>query len=172
MPKPVYIICAAGLSEDRSTNLVTLFGIVESLVVAPVPIPDGTKVNFVKGPNNPGELGQLKVMAVWMKTSAAEDNVVFEHEFVLQFDDVELPPIGRMEFTFTPDAYLKRFLLCFDGLPPMTKDGFAVIRSRIRLDGGEWMSQEYPMMMIVHQPEVASSDDAVHTDRLAAIADQ
>ena len=87
MPKPVYIICAAGLSEDRSTNLVTLFGFVESLVVAPVPIPDGTKVNFVKGPNNPGELGQLKVMAVWMKTSAAEDNVVFEHEFVLQFDD-------------------------------------------------------------------------------------
>lgn len=172
MPKPVYIICASGLSEDRATNLVSLFGIIESLVVASDPIAEVAKSTQVKREPKPGDLGQLKVMAVWMKTSDADVDVTFEHEFVVQCDDVELPPIGRMEFTFTKDAYLKRFLLCFDGLPPVTRDGFAVIRSQIRRDGGDWLSQEYPLLIVIHKPEDTGQKDPAPAGSLSDLPDQ
>lgn len=150
MPKPVYIICATGVIEDKQTNLVTIFQAIETVSMTHSDDPKRLAVNEI-----PAEFGQMTVLSVWMKQDD-DEAVSFEHQFVLHCDELDDVTIESDPFTFGDNAYLHRFKMTFRGIPPLQSSGMLAIISRIRKVGDtDWIdSQKYPIRAVVTRHKV------------------
>lgn len=148
MPKPVFIICAREIVEDKSTNLLSIFTVIEKIeaVASDSEIPRGRDGR----PGIPPQFQQIKVVAVWMQQDGDRDGE-FEHEFQVDVGDFHRDMAGN--FTFD-DAPLKRFQLTLVGFPIPDESCVGYVRSRIRRPGSvEWQIQEYPIpITITHLP--------------------
>lgn len=146
MPKPVYIICASGICEDKLTNLVTIFQVLEAFEYTPFENRQEMPAGQI-----PLEQGSSTILAVW-RMDESDSNQQFEHEFAVQAGTAELISTGLSSFSFTPPAVLQRFKMTIQGFPIMESSGYLRLISRIRKTGDvDWgASQEYPIRVTVH----------------------
>jgi hypothetical protein len=148
MPKPVYMICAQSMTQDKDTSLVSFFTVIERVTMilrptgqsAPPPIPydDLTR-----------DVTTFKVMATWIREQ--DDNGEFEHEFSVVADGEEKSH-GCRPFVFNEEKFIQRFVLVVHGLPVPAKAGIVLIKSKVRRHGSEdWLFQEYPIIVDLSQ---------------------
>jgi len=166
MPRPVFVILAHGVSEDKTTNLVSLFTIVE-VVRHPVAAeekptdPSSDKTTF-----RLSLFSELTALAVWMREDG-DEQTVFEHQFAVYVpgetdEKLTVPP---QPFQFEAEKSLRRFRLNIQGLLPVGKEsGIMELESRVRKaeSSDEWLRQRYP---IVSQILIGKDADA-HLDRI------
>lgn len=147
MPSPVYIICAHDIVENKATNVVSIFNVVEKITASraqageSVPLPHVTL---------------LKAIAVWRKEEGDEGQE-FESEMTVRAGDEEL---GRATsvFQFDATAGLHRIILTFPVMLAVQEDGVVTVRSRIRrADNGDWIEQSYPIAWEFIQAEPAAN---------------
>lgn len=141
MSRPAYIIVSDGVSEDRTTNLVSVFTISERIVLQVVGQQDGP-------PAKP-ELAtfQCQATAVWMHESGDADHE-YVHQFVLTTQDGSSKDLGTpTAFKFSSKRVFQRFRLHFRGkIPPVS--GIVLFESRIRRKSNtDWMVQSFPLQV-------------------------
>jgi len=140
MPRPVLIVCAQSVAQDATTNLLSIFNVVEKVVLAPQETDIARRTPLPQS---------MTAVAIWMKDER-DAGVQLEHQF--QFI---IPPDGREVLTpihpyqFDDHKHLGRFICHLNGLP-IEGPGLARIINRIRIagEGNEWISQEYPILAV------------------------
>ncbi|OGQ82489.1 MAG: hypothetical protein A3F90_08870 [Deltaproteobacteria bacterium RIFCSPLOWO2_12_FULL_60_19] len=139
MPKPVYIICSQGGSEDKNTGLVSLFNVVEKIQIIESPPP-------ASGQQPPPKTPTFRTLAVWMRADSDKPEDEFEFEVALSVPPTDREIVGGTgRFSFTKP--LHRFFLDFFGLP-IEGPGTLLVESRIRKVGDkEWLRQSYPIFL-------------------------
>lgn len=160
MPKPVFVVCAVDGSVDRFTNRLSLFNILENIVIQEVPgnLPDVVQLPPLK----------FKAVAVW----AAEEvdaGKELEHELLIDSKMAGPKQLALMPFAFS--SRLHRFYISVGVGITATKQqpdqsnkkdviirpegGMLHIISRVRYAGSDkWFSQEYelPIERVQIQP--------------------
>jgi hypothetical protein len=139
MPKPIYIICAESGVEDKRTNLVSFFNVLEKLSF------------FRQGTPPPrGRLSSMRVCAVWMREG---DEPMGEYEWELTFitpHSKQEHRVGGGTFIFPNDDARRLFRCTVDvvGTPPIDGSGILSVQHRLRqLGASEWLKQEFPLII-------------------------
>src|SRR5262245_21223731 len=101
MPRPVYIICAESGSEDKDTQLLSLFNIVERIEVTPLPQGEGPFLVLTTA---------LRVAAVWMRGEGETAEDEFEHQMVIS-PPANAEPVSTEVTPFRFEKLLRRFSL-------------------------------------------------------------
>ena len=161
MAKPVYVICCANIIEDKSKNLVSVFSIIERLMIERfVSSKPKSKSKKTNGSANAAQIDPsmipelLQCVAVWMK-SDRDSGQEYEHEWVIHYPNGKHNSAGGVRpFRFSEEAMkdLQRFRLgiAFTALPKGDMDGVCRIESRIRKQGNKrWQSQEFPLRFVL-----------------------
>ena len=151
MPKPVFIICCEGVLQDKTTNNLSIFKVLEKVIVkkgitvdpaSPMARP------YAAGSGYPGFEG----VAVWRK-EAQDVGKTFFHKFHIEHPDA-VAVVEEQTFQFTEAGELSRFILVLSGIPIPEKSGVVLVKSQVREDGStEWNSQDYPIFFdIIDKP--------------------
>jgi hypothetical protein len=152
MPQPVYIICSELISQDKETNQLSIFSIVESLEA------HRGQTQRKQGHN---VVGKSRIVAVWMKDDGDEE-VQFEEEivFLLPPNDKEVVA-AKGTFHFESGKYLHRSIINMLGWPPIKGSGVMWVQSRIRRkDDEQWKTQSYPIVVDFQEhPQEANDVD-------------
>jgi len=117
MPKPRFIVCSQSGSEDKDTQLLSLFNLIDKLVFSQTPVAGSPIV-------------ELRITASWAKEEN-DDGKHFELQARLNIPgsaksvDFPIEP-----FTFSAQNY--RFTGRILGMPPVMKAGDLVITVKIR----------------------------------------
>jgi len=143
MPSPVYIICSESGSEDSQTGLVSLYHVIERLLITPTPAPqEGKRPTILR-------LQQFRITASWMLNQGDDPSAEYEFEM-----NVAVPPdanrqqlmAGRFHFEGGKPFY--RISVLFDGPPPIAAGGVMIAESKLRKVGDEsWLSQTFPVVI-------------------------
>ena len=150
MPRPVYIICAQSMTQDKDTNLVSFFTVIERVTMKLPPLGQATPAPPAAHDSLARDVTAFKVMAAWVREQ--DDNGEFEHEFSVVVDGEEKPH-GRRPFVFGEDKWMQRFVLLMHGLPAPSTSGIVSVKSKVRRHGSnEWLSQEYPILVELSRP--------------------
>jgi hypothetical protein len=151
MPRPVYIVVAKDIVEDKSKNFLSIFSVVEI-------------VNLTVGPDRPDldpevlqELNESRrrayeftTVAVWMR-EAGDDDAQFEHQFAIVLPDHE-DLLPAAPFQFDVALPLQRFRLIIQGIPAPEESCTINVESRVRrVETGQQWSQRYPIICTVRQ---------------------
>src|SRR2546429_3978101 len=129
MPRPIYIIGSESGSEDKVTGLVSLYHVIDRIVLHNIP-KDGT-TEAVPADAQVISVGSLnlQVTAVWMRTSGDEDQE-FEFETILYQPPDEKPlTVGAGTFKFIRPFH--RLTAKIYGLPLFSGGGVLRIVNRI-----------------------------------------
>lgn len=147
MPTPVFVVCSESISQDRETNKLSIFSIIERLNLRIGEKPDGTPekiaITAFRG----------RLTAVWM-FNPGEVNIPFEHEVAFL-----LPPNGeellgpKTDFLLREGFQFYRFITPLVGFPAILKSGTLNLVSRVRRVGdSDWISQSCPVFVSVNEP--------------------
>jgi hypothetical protein len=143
MPRPVFIICAQSGSEDKDTHLLSMFNIMERIIIAP--LPEGSDPLTTQPTNT------LRVAAAWMRTEGDVPQKEFEHQMVFRPPSGQ-PPVTTEIVRFRFDKPYYRATAITSGFLFFAGMGILLVESRIRPVGTEeWLSQDYPIL--VSQPD-------------------
>jgi len=148
MASPVYLICARSTSEDRHTNLVSLFSIMERVTIfqykkdTPQSLPPGVSRN----PFYP-----FRIVAVWMKSDGDTPDVEFETEVELIKPTGERITALHEQFRFSKSHDLQRIVVDIDGPQPFgLVAGLFVVEAKLRRVGAQaWTKMRYPIRIDV-----------------------
>ena len=152
MPRPVYVLCARGISEDKISGLMTVFSILETIDITPHK-PDQS--NLIDN-----RTLQLFVLAVWMKDDA-DGGIDFEHQWILHSGTAHDLATGT-SFQFEQEKPLFRFTLIVQGLKLPDENGLIEFESRVRRAGfEEWISQRYPIVFQNKMPADALPENLI-----------
>ena len=150
MPSPVYIICAHDVIEDKLTNSVSIFKVVEKVIARKGP------------PYEPFSLPPvtlLKAIAVWSKEGGDEGHE-FESEMTINVGD-EVVGRAKSDFQFTPEAELHRIIMAFPVMLAVKEDCVVTVKNRIKKSGDEnWIEQSYPITWVVVEGEPATNESS------------
>jgi hypothetical protein len=141
MPKAVYILCSESGSEDKTTNVVSHFNVIEQIEIRELARPPGS-VPFVQALS-------CRITAVWAKAESDEPSQEYEFRFSLYLppEGNELP-IGSGTFSLEKPRF--RAMGFVAGLVfPGT--GTFRVECKIRpIGGGEdsWITQSYEIPVI------------------------
>jgi len=136
------MICSESGAVDQSKNLVSLFDVLEKLVIQRVPgqeePPGGIAARF-----------RCRVVAVWLKTEEDQPGEQYKWQIVFR-----LPPHAREaipaegEFALSDEGNFIRILADLQGPPPADGAGTLVVECRLRKAGEEgWSTQEFPIIV-------------------------
>jgi hypothetical protein len=154
MPRPIYVLCARGLSEDKTSNIVSVHSIIETLEFEPIA---GAPPSTTRPSLENQESIRIDALAVWM---GMDDDIQqrFEHQWLIHFDQfgngqMEIGTGEIVPFQFENDRRLSRFHMRIQGVPIPTGSGLMEFKSRIRIAGQEeWWIQSYPIVCHLHGP--------------------
>jgi hypothetical protein len=153
MPKPVFITCAEQMIESKERNLLTLVDIIEMFDVQVTDSPQAdTRVNASGGmpvilvPWQP-----FKAIAVWKTLSDDDPEATYEVEWqiILPSGEAKTQPVGNVKPNSTTARPLWRVIAVFMTPLPLHTAGELRIINRLRPQGGEWLTQEYQIMVNV-----------------------
>lgn len=140
MPKPIYIICAEAVCEDKGTNQISFFNVVERVLLdaapqaTPVPPTPAIALTLLKS----------VTVAVWSRQDG--DDGQFESNFLIRLPngDELNADTGPFSVSAVEDKPLHRFKLSLTLALPFVS-GILTIASRLRPVGSNaaWLSQEY-----------------------------
>jgi hypothetical protein len=152
MPRPIYVLCARGVSEDKTSNIVSILSIIETVEFAQ--IGDFAPAGPLQIPMlGPPETLEISVLSVWMGLDQ-DAGLAFEHQWHVSAPGVP-PAIGEVSpFQFENERRLSRFHMRLRGLPIPPASCLIEFESRIRAAGQpEWTwRQSYPIVCTVHVP--------------------
>jgi len=143
--RPVYIICGEGTSEDKTSNLVSIFHITEKITIAHSirsldPTATSPTLTFMP-------IVHFSVFAVWMKESGDEGRQ-FESQMAMDVPGKGITEFEAKPFNIASSKFLQRFRFQYDGPPFFAGSGLLRFISRVREVGAEnWMSQDYPIVI-------------------------
>jgi hypothetical protein len=143
MPEPVYLICAESGAEDKQTDILSLFNIVERLVITPMPPVDGVVLV-------PPQV--LRVVAVWMRNENDGPEDEFEQQMVFS------PPAGAASVMtgvtpFRFEKLLHRFTVKMNIALAFAGPGMFWVETRVRRRGAdEWITHRYPIVVDAEPP--------------------
>lgn len=160
MPTPVYIICAESGVQDKERNLVSIFNVLERLMVQ-VHVSTGTKKD---APQRISPL-RLWVLAVWRHEPGDEERE-FESQFRMVLPDGQTrEQPGKKRFSFDPVRDLVRFILRIEVADPLP-EGVLRLQSLLREVGTDrWLTQEYSIPVQVQVIEDAPAESSPDTAR-------
>jgi hypothetical protein len=148
MPRPVYVLCAKGITEDKLSSLMTAFSILESMEF-------GTERREASILFDPLTV-QLQGLSVWMREES-DDEVEFEHQWAVHGGGRH-DTLPATTFRFERERPLFRFTLLTKGIPILTESGLIEFESRVRrLGADEWLSQSFPIVCRVNLPQPAAT---------------
>lgn len=139
MPRPVYIICSESGSDDRHTNLVSHFNVLE-------------KIHFFRNApdqKKPVTMFKFRGTAVWMREDG-DIGVEFEWEYVLGLPMSKTPHVmSKGTFSYPSEAMLWRCVVNYEGPPPIDGSGMLSIEHRVRPvnSNDEWIVQKFPLII-------------------------
>lgn len=153
MPSPVFIIVSGSAVEDRRTNLLSVFNVVERLVIRKK-LPD--EQLGVPGQFRQVDLGEspsthfgFSIQAVWMLEPSDPPEGTFDAELLFT-----VPPHNRQvrhsmpPLEYKKGGFLVRFGAVLIGPPPCDGSGILRVAIRIRRAGEQkWFEQEYPILL-------------------------
>lgn len=158
MPRPIYVIPSQYASEDKTTNLVTMGGIIEQFTIDPDPVPVTTEEEAQRQFEQTGILqheihtSKIYVIAVWMREDGDIDRK-FLHQLVLKMPGSPEVVFAPLVFKFDKVRPFRRFKGVIVGIPPVRESGYMEIESRIlSIDSDKpdkWLSQSYPIGIVV-----------------------
>lgn len=141
MPRPVFIICAESVAHDKTTNLISLFHVLEGFQIFRAPdvatIKKGMPKHHVSSVAQPLFVGVAK----WRRNPEDDPNDEYEYELTATSPGVIEPKmLGRGTFAFSQTSHQFFARMQAD----WTAEGTFRFASRIRKVGGsEWLSQDY-----------------------------
>lgn len=146
MPRPVYIIAADSYSEDRGTNILSVFHILERIEYLRQVIQDG--VPLFPEPAEASDSGlHFNLLAVWMKLPDDNPELTYEYEMaVIHPDKTEnIVTSGESQMFPSDDRPLQRMVVRFKRFAPKSA-GIYRFESRVRVVGEEtWQRQDFPL---------------------------
>jgi hypothetical protein len=146
MPKPIFILCSESQSQDRRSNLLSVFNIIERVEVKAQAKPTDEPKDVVLV-----EMLSFAVTAVWRRTEDDADGDEYDSEMVLHLPGPEDKKLTKDTgpFTLGPlDKPLQRITLLVK-MPMIKASGKLVAESRIRKKGtDDWLSQTYVLPVI------------------------
>lgn len=139
MPLPAYMICCQSGIEDKETNLVSLYFVVDLLRLSPLP-----------QPKTPGEVVYvdalpLRIVASWLKCEGDTDDQEFDTETRLVSPNGDSVPLTGTRFKFGPVLFY-RFTVKAPRQLPINSPGIWWLENRVcKVGAEEWVSQKYPI---------------------------
>jgi hypothetical protein len=139
MPRPIYIICSQGGSEDKASGQVSLFNVIDKLFLR------RNQPNTPPPPPQPG-ISQIRITASWMRVSGDYDQE-FEFETRMFFPpENAMYGVAKGTFTFAQDW--QRLTNVLVGPLPIQGPGILRVQNRVRRKGSEeWVAQECPIIV-------------------------
>ena len=148
MPRPVFIVCAQYGTEDKTTGQMSLFGIVDKLVVSAVPPQPVGGIVVINFPT-------LYVAAKWMRNQDDDQDQMYE--VTLQ----GIAPDGKIvvdssydNFKFAENRPLHIVVMILRTPLQFTSAGTLLFVGKLRRAGSDekWLSQDYPVAIEVSAP--------------------
>jgi hypothetical protein len=140
MAKPLYIVCCESVIQDKASNLVTHFNVIEQFTISSVQHHDETVVKTMSGRPVP-----LSVDSVWI----AEDGDLdcdFDIQLTFNFEPQEKAEDILIDTTFKFSGPRHRSTFAISPGVMFTKAGTFVVTARIKKKGtSDWISQVYPI---------------------------
>jgi len=157
MPKPVYIVCAQSVSLDKSTNLLSLFHVLEGFTLR---APSEGDVSIEQGEEAPAGIPTINLDFVGVATWEREeqDSPETEFDFVVQVivpweGEARTVNEGKCIFAKPFQRFMARMVLGIPKLPEQSGNIRFVSKIR-RLGSQEWQSQEYRIpIKLIANPE-------------------
>ena len=148
MPRPVFIVCAQYGTEDKSTGQMSLFGIVDKLVMSiiPQPITNGMVVVHTTS---------LYIAAKWMKNTDDDQEQMYEVTLRgISSDGKILVDSAFENFKFAENRPLHIVAMLLRNPIPVTEAGtMSFVCSLKKADSDDkWISQEYPIIIETVSP--------------------
>jgi hypothetical protein len=161
MPKPIFILCSESQSQDRRSNLLSVFNIMERVEVKAQAEPSDAPKDVVLI-----DMFSFVVTAVWQQTEDDTDGDEYESETVLHLPGPEAKRLTRDTGSFTLrslDKPLQRITLLVK-MPALKASGKFVAESRIRKKGTDnWLSQTHVIPVVFD--ESPDSDAGPNADK-------
>ena len=156
MPRPVYMVCAQGASQDTESESFSLFDILGKVEIASIPTPEPGNVLVVLW-------RPWRVFATWMRTEGDNWDQEYESEFrMLVPPNDTIVSLGSGTFRFdTPKRRpLIRIGVSFNTPPKIEVAGIVTFQNRIRRVGAKkWQApQEYPLIIEATQETSQSAE--------------
>jgi hypothetical protein len=153
MPKPVYIICAENVVQDKDTNLVSIHNVIERFDVTAVGKlpPDVAKAigptmkkvaESVEGAPPVGTRPLFKAISVWKKEPGDEEQPL-EILMTVTFPDGHKREFGPTPFQFDKGSILQRAIVIVGGQLPVQSGKIRVATSVRKKGDKKWKSQSY-----------------------------
>lgn len=163
MPKPKFVLCCESISHDKTSNLISLFNVLEGFQVITRPITppkmDVGQTLVIAVP-----MIQFTGVAVWEQSSDAEGGGEFDYEIELHVPGVSEPhvTIGKFRFNFKRHY---RFQTRLEIAPsPKIQSGDIRFVSKVRPTGTtRWKSQEYSFPLTIEPHEDHAQGNDPHT---------
>jgi hypothetical protein len=160
MPKPAYIICATGIAEDKRTELLTFFKVIEAY--------DVVLVNDLQQPANPDTTTkkpkvvfgiEMNVMAVWLQEETDSFDDQFESEIALVAPDgTDVTSVAHAQFSFNPKGLLYRCPVLNFIIPGFPGLGIFRMEARIKKAGEDDWRERQSFPIIVREMKKEAGD--------------
>jgi hypothetical protein len=151
MPKPVYILCAENITEDKSSGLISIYSVLERIEIKfqvmpqAQPLPQQQPFPPIGGFRFPTT---FKAIAVWAR-EPSDVGKSYEGDWIISVPGSDRVVIPANVLRFTRDANLNRNILV--SMLPITQSGTVVIEHRIKRKGANtWKHQRCEIEAIVH----------------------
>jgi hypothetical protein len=158
MPKPKYVVCCESILHDKTSNLVSLFNVLEGYTVQKqqiaLPAPQEGQALVI-----PVAIMQLVGVAVWELSSEAEGGGEFDFELALHLPGLDSPSLTSGTFKFNKKRHY-RFLTRMEIAPnPKIVSGDIRFTSKVKPVGtNRWKSQEYAFPITIESKELTKED--------------
>ena len=145
MPRPAYIVCCVSSVEDKETNMLSVFNVIENIRGMTVQEAE----EKAKTENKPLviQTQELRILCSFMLDEQESSDDLFDFE--LRFLPPEMEPISVATHEFKIEKFFHRFKVKFQGpLPTGEKTGVFWIEARAKKkENTEWVSQRYPIQL-------------------------
>jgi hypothetical protein len=146
MVSPHYIMVCEGGSEDRTTNLVSLFRVIEKVTMHAVSAEKAASEKI-----RPAQFA-FRVVSAWRLQPEDRRDGSFECELFFHIPpEGRLVAVGKAELEYKGGDFV-RFTFDVSGTPPADGAGWLQIETRMRRCGDEiWNSQSFFVLVEVAQ---------------------
>jgi len=162
MARPVFMVCCSSRSEDRNTNFLSIFEILEGYKLATLKVRDGKLIDAevtklaTEGQFQTGV--HFCVISLWMQTEDDSKDDEFLHE--LAITDPGEPEKIATSGVFRFEKSFQRLIVELHKGGQWKQSGICEVESRIKKKNSpEWIRQRFPIPIQVVQPEVEDADE-------------